>query len=92
MIEYNQKTNQLSIKIPISGMHELYAYQKSILAVLSHIEIDDCSPAFLENLKAVYRLLNHLTIDPAFLSEHSELFPEHSDLHKRHLQEKAKEP
>ena len=82
MIEYNQKENQLSIKIPISGVEELYAYQKSILAVLSHIEIDNCSRAFLENLKAVYRLLNHLAPDPE----------EVNDLNKILLREKAKGP
>ena len=92
MVEYDQKENQLSIKIPISGIHDLYSYQKSILAVLSQIEIDDCSQALVENLKAVYKLLSHLALDAKFLAEHGEFFPEGKDLGKKHLQGKAKEP
>ena len=83
MIEYNQKENMLVIKIPISGIHELYTYQKSILAVLGKIEIDDCSQAFVENLKAVYKLLEHLALDAEFLSEYGNLMPDQKDPGKK---------
>lgn len=92
MIEYNQKENQLSIKIPISGIQELHAYRESILKVLSHIEIDDCSGAFVENLKAVYRLLGHLTADAEYLAEHGDFFSKSKDLSHKHPQGKAGEP
>lgn len=82
MVEYNQKENLLAIKIPISGINELYKYQKSILAVLGKIEIDDCNQAFVENLKAVYKLLGHLALDAEFLSEYGDLIPEQKDIDK----------
>ena len=60
--------------------------------MLSQIEIDDCSQALVENLKAVYKLLSHLALDAKFLAEHGEFFPEGKGLGKKHLQGKAKEP
>ena len=83
MIEYNQKEGQLAIKIPISGINELYSYQKSILAVLGRIEIHDCNRAFVENLKAVYKLLGHLALDAEFLSEYGDLIPEQKNAGKK---------
>lgn len=68
MIEYNQ--NQLTIRVPISGMQELHAYQKSILAVLSEIDIDNASLGLEDHLKRVYQLLSHLLLDEEFLNRH----------------------
>ena len=68
MIEYDQKENQLKIKIPISGTQELCDYKNGILRVLNKIEIDDCSPEMVYNLKSVYKLLVYLELDERFLS------------------------
>ncbi len=84
MIEYNQNENQLTIKIPVAGIQELYAYQKSILALLGEIEIDKCSQSLIENLKSVYRLLGHLLLDGEFLSENEKFILEYKDLISRY--------
>ena len=55
MIEYNQ--NQLTIRIPVSGMEELHAYQRGILGVLNEIDIDHASLDLEGYLKRVYQLL-----------------------------------
>ena len=73
MIEYNQKENQLKIKIPISGTQELRDYKNGILRVLNKIEIDDCSPELVYNLKSVYKLLEHLELHERFLSQQKDL-------------------
>ena len=73
MIEYNQNENQLKIKIPISGIQELRDYKNAILRVLNKIEIDDCSPQMVYNLKSVYKLLEHLESDERFLSQNRDL-------------------
>ncbi|MCG8318774.1 MAG: hypothetical protein MI921_04685 [Cytophagales bacterium] len=62
MIAYNEKENQLKIIIPLSGIQELYDYKNAILRLLKKIEIDDCNPELMNNLKAVYKLLLHLEL------------------------------
>lgn len=62
MIEYSQKENQLKITIPLSGFQELYDYKNAILRLLKKIEIDDCNPELVNNLKSVYKLLMHLEL------------------------------
>ena len=62
MIAYNEKENQLKIIIPLSGIQELYDYKNAILRLLKRIEIDDCNPELINNLKSVYRLLLHLEL------------------------------
>ena len=61
---------QLTIRIPISGMQELHAYQKGILGVLSEIDIDNASLGLEDHLKRVYQLLSHLLLDEEFLNRH----------------------
>ena len=78
MIEYNQ--NQLTIRIPISGMQELHAYQKGILGVLSEIDIDNASLGLEDHLKRVYQLLSHLLLDEEFLNRHENLLTEYREL------------
>ena len=73
MIEYNQKENQLKIKIPISRTQELCDYKNGILRVLNKIEIDDCSPEMVYNLKSVYKLLGYLELDERVLSRNRDL-------------------
>ena len=62
MIAYNEKENQLKIIIPLSGIQELYDYKNAILRLLKGIEIDDCNPELINNLKSVYKLLLHLEL------------------------------
>ena len=73
MVEYNQKENQLTIKIPIFETQELRDYKNGILRVLNKIEIDDCSPDLVHNLKSVYKLLEHLELVERFLSQNKDL-------------------
>ena len=83
MIEYNQKENQLKITIPLSGIQELCDYQKGILGILRQIEIDKCGPKLTENLKSVYKLLDHLVLDQDFLSQNENLILDSKDLMKK---------
>ncbi|MDN5215114.1 hypothetical protein QQ020_23740 [Fulvivirgaceae bacterium BMA12] len=62
MIAYNENENQLKIIIPLSGIQELYDYKNAILRLLKKIEIDDCSPELINNLKSVYKLLIHMEL------------------------------
>ena len=73
MIEYDKKENQLKIKIPISRTQELSDYKNGILRVLNKVEIDDCSPEMVYNLKSVYKLLEHLELVERFLSQNKNL-------------------
>lgn len=60
---YNQKENPLEITIPLSGIRELQDYKNGILGVLKHITINDSSQELIDNLKLVYKLLGHLSLD-----------------------------
>ncbi|HEY3404714.1 MAG TPA: hypothetical protein VGK59_15095 [Ohtaekwangia sp.] len=60
MVIYNSQKNQLVLTIPDAGFKEMDRYYKSIIQLLSKIEIENCDPEFKENLKAVYELLMHL--------------------------------
>lgn len=83
MIEFNQKENQLKITIPLSGIQELCNYQKGILGILRKIKIENCSPKLQENLKSVYKLLDHLVLDKEFLSQNENLVHDYKDLIKK---------
>lgn len=63
MMEFDETTSTLKIIIPVSSMDEVEKYHKGLLGVLRKIEIDNCDPTLRENLKSVYELLSHLTID-----------------------------
>lgn len=58
MAEQNIK----QIIIPLSGLVELQAYQKGILGVLAKVELDSCDESLKEDIKSVYKLLDHLLI------------------------------
>ena len=73
MIAYNQKENQLKIKIPISGTQGLCDYKNGILRVLNKIEIHDCSPELMFNLKSVYELLEDLELHKRLLYQQKNL-------------------
>lgn len=50
-----------NVRIPVSSIDDIARYQKSLINVLDKVEIDDCNPAFREDLAMVYRLLSLLT-------------------------------
>lgn len=50
-----------NVRIPVSSIEDIARYQKSLINVLDKVEIDDCNPAFREDLATVYRLLSLLT-------------------------------
>lgn len=60
MVEYNHLSNSLKITIPNSGLLQLATYRRSILCLLSKLEIDNCDSEQKENIKAIYGLLSHL--------------------------------
>ena len=72
MIDYHQDQSQLSVTIPVSGIAELYSYQKGIMSLLSLVDLENCDEDLQENLSYVYRLMNHLLLDDQFL-EHVDL-------------------
>lgn len=69
MIELSQKESPLKIIIPLSGIRELQDYKNGILGVLKHITINDSSQGLIDNLKLVYKLLGHLSLDDGDLSK-----------------------
>lgn len=50
------------VRIPLTRPEELQNYQRAILGVLDQVELTDCSPEQLENLRWIYRLLSHLIL------------------------------
>ena len=73
MIEFEEKTSQLKIIIPISGEDELARYRRGIMGVLRKIEVNNCDEALKENLKSVFELLSHLVPDNDSLIDHKKL-------------------
>ena len=55
--------NCLKIIINLSDSEELHRYQKSMINLLSKIDISDCNPEVREDVKSLYRLLSHLMND-----------------------------
>ncbi len=53
------KNRNISFTIPAD---ELESYQKGILRLLSKVELDRCDETLKEDLKSIFRLLNHLVI------------------------------
>ena len=58
-MHFDLSDEKITIKIPISDLDELYAYQKSLLRLLEKVEIDGIDEAFKEDLKRYYRVLGH---------------------------------
>lgn len=70
MIIYDKNDKKLAITIPIENIAELHNYQKSLLGVLAEIKIKECSEILKDDIKTVYKLLNHLLLDTDFLNQH----------------------
>lgn len=66
MKKYKQKRARLKITIYLSGIQELQDYKNGILGILKEIEINGISAEMQDNLKSVYRLLNHLALNDKF--------------------------
>jgi len=56
-----------TIQIPVMDLHELNNYQKGIIGLLAKVNIEHCDQHELQNIKAVYTLLSHLTVNYNFL-------------------------
>jgi hypothetical protein len=65
----------LKISIPISGLDELQQYRKSIIKLLSKIEINDCNEDIKEDVKVMYKLLSHLAVEKMSSDPHDNLIP-----------------
>jgi hypothetical protein len=70
MLSYNSDADQIKIVIPVSGIEEIHSYRKGIMGILKLVEIDESDEYLKENLKSVYQLLNHLSIDKSVLFQH----------------------
>jgi len=57
------------IIIPISGIHEIHLYQRSILNILGRVNLDNVDPESIEYLKVAYSLLDHLNTNERRLSK-----------------------
>lgn len=56
-----------TITIPVMDLQELNNYQKGIIELLAKVPLEECTNHQLENIKAIYTLLSHLTIKNDFL-------------------------
>ena len=56
-----------TITIPVMDLQELNNYQKGIIELLAKVHLEECTSHELENIKAIYTLLSHLTIKNDFL-------------------------
>jgi hypothetical protein len=56
-----------TITIPVMDLQELNNYQKGIIELLARVHLEECTSHQLENIKAIYSLLSHLTIKNDFL-------------------------
>lgn len=61
MVEYVNDTREIRITIPNAKIGQISRYYRGLRGVLSKIELGDCEPELIENLKAVFDLLVHLT-------------------------------
>lgn len=61
MIKVSPHTKQMQICIPISSREEATRYRKSILHLLSKIEVDTCDEAMRDSVLNAYKLLFHFT-------------------------------
>jgi hypothetical protein len=69
MIVHNESLNQLEIIIPRANVKDLLRYRTGLLWILGEIKVEDCNQDRKENLKAVYEVLHHLTVDDSKISK-----------------------
>ena len=68
MTDRNARKEPLyTITIPVMDLQELNNYQKGIIGLLAKVHLEECTSNELENIKAIYTLLSHLTIKNDFL-------------------------
>lgn len=63
MIDFTEHASRVKIIIEVASMDEIVRYQRGILGILAKIEVDNCDPVLIENIKSVYDLLSHLNTD-----------------------------
>jgi hypothetical protein len=60
MTESNTNSKEKMITISVMGIEKLASYERGIRGVLRKIEVGKCEPELMENVKAVYELLEQL--------------------------------
>lgn len=60
MIEFSRDKKEMRISIPVANREEVNNYERSILHLLSKIEIESCDSTMKESVKNVYKLLAHI--------------------------------
>lgn len=65
--------SRLKIVINLADSDELHRYQRSMINLLSKIDITDCNPEVREDVKSLYRLLSHLMINKTSLLKSTKL-------------------
>ena len=61
MVQFDLSDDTITIKIPVSSVEGLHAYQKSLIFFLKQVEVESADEATVEAVKKVYELLGYLT-------------------------------
>lgn len=56
----NTNENQTLFEIPVKGIEKLASYERGIRGILKKIEVSNCDPELMENVKSMYELLGQL--------------------------------
>jgi len=70
MIEFDADHKTFRIIIPVSHPKEAGRYHQSLVNLLEKIEIDEDTPAFIEDLDCIYELMSHLLPDQTFMDQY----------------------
>lgn len=62
MNEFIDNKKEMHISIPIANLEEVAGYRRSILHLLSKIEIESSDSATRDCVKDLYKLLTHMMI------------------------------
>lgn len=62
MTKVKMNDSEMEITIPINGMDKLIQYEQGIRGLLRKVEVGNCDPELLENIKLVYELLSQLKL------------------------------
>ena len=61
MVRFDLSDDSITIKISVSSIEELQAYQQGLLFLLKNVDVEDADPPTLAAVEKVYQLLTYLT-------------------------------
>lgn len=62
MPQIKMNNMEIEIALPINGMDKLIQYEQAIRGLLRKIEVGNCDPKLVEDIKLVYELLTLLKL------------------------------